>query len=411
MEVYKMSKEMVDNNRKTEKTPNENLDSEKTNQFIRIGLIASLGLSLIMFWWIITNTILWSHGEGQNYVIIPLALSILVIPFELELLQRIPSRKFLIAQFIIGSICQMIFDYVIYNAIHNLYPNVVSFLNRDDVIGTAWLSTEIELMQLLGMWMVSTFIIQIPSIFALLKISGTPEKLKKDLHFGMIILGIFLGLRWGGTWSAPLHNLIYSLILIPLIITCLFSTNIDNIDSINIEAYKTSFLSTSAMFFIIGYWSIVIESQFSPSPSESYIWLISSFVHSIISLILYKFDFQKKIKKLLILILWIIALISTIFLILININFKFTELRIYWLIFIVVGSSVFPELLVNTYKEDLEKSKAKFLKNMLFLISGFLGIIIAYVVNIYDPLSSYIAIGFVVINFIFYIPVIKKIKI
>ena len=92
------------------------------------------------------------------------------------------------------------------------------------------------------------------------------------------------GIRWGGSWSAPIHNLIYLLILVPILYIAKFE-KVDNRFAFPGDNQNISIL------FLFGFWFGMNEFQMSLQLNQTWIYLLPAMLHLIIGLFSIKKDF------------------------------------------------------------------------------------------------------------------------
>jgi hypothetical protein len=368
------------------------------------------GLSISTIWWILSNVILWSDGKHMEYILIPLVLGLLLTLVELEICKRKNPWNLVKLQLIVGLLGIIMVDILVYLSLNAIGPTWLNFQNPNYVNSTRWLSSDEYLMFLFGFWFAFQFIGIFPSMTCLLLFQGKDfSDYQKPWHLSWILLGILLGIRVGGTWSGIFYHAIYTLVLFPILVYLALDFIPKKTDGTLVSIPLIPLL---AILFLCGFWYAIIEAQQAPSQYGNIYWFIPSLFHTI-AWILLKPASQDKgkqwliLKKKALLMLWLVAEFGLIFLFMMNLFAFFAITRPIWLVLAVIGSSLALELLAL-----LGRSKPnKFMIWSLFgMIAVFLGIIFPYAPNVFDPISSYVAVAFIIVNIFMTVPFILKVQ-
>ncbi|MBD3185226.1 hypothetical protein GF325_00245 [Candidatus Bathyarchaeota archaeon] len=191
------------------------------------GSIALLGLQAVVLPWVLSTLLTWSTDDLlEGTAVIPLAvLPLFIAPLLLALMFRFTRflgfikilRKALLPT-VIGI--QLLLDWIIYAKFHHFWPFSAPSIEGGLPFSTGWLSTDILPAWLLVGWLNWTMLAVIPAVLGAIISRSTAEGIdsKRSMHSGMLIIGMFMVLRWSGAWSVTFHHLVSTALLLPLVL-------------------------------------------------------------------------------------------------------------------------------------------------------------------------------------------------
>jgi hypothetical protein len=390
------------------------LNVSRVRQGATAILVLVFGLQLVGLWWWLSQLMFWIHDDTSEgilpYFLVPFLLCWVLMPLVGK---NTPVRPLLhrIARIVlpIGLFLEAVVGWLIYANLSRFplfpepaYPGEGSLL-------AGWLSTDLTPLYLAVVWAWAAFFLIIPAVIGLWRQRGElPAAIEersstRGWHWGVLVLSVFLAIRWGGIHSQMLLLATVVLLLVPWCIAVLpKDCNTSQSDpSIPLRSYPL--LPGLAMLFILAFWFFVIEIQLQNRLGTTYLWGIPAAGHAILLIIFRKPTSQVRQKPFLG--LWICLEIVTIGMCSINLALFLFNLRYLWLVAGSLCGALGPELYL-AFRGTIKKATVP--RIWLIGLVFFMGLLFPYLPNAYDPLSSYIAIGLCVVNVPFTIPYIIK---
>ncbi len=363
--------------------------------------IALIGLQVVMVPWMLATILTWSTDDmlEDNIPLYVLLGALLLAPVALLVVLRL--AKINVVKKVLGNvlvyvalIVQIFLDYLLYAKFHKLFPFAPDAVIDGEPLQTGWMATDNEPILLFSIWAAWSLLVFLPSLVG--SISRTPglpgNALKSGFHVGFVVIGLAMGLQFGGPWSFPLQHLVAIAALLPFLYVTRGAGS-GAPDTSGRPFYPV--FSTIGLYFIIAFWSSTLIVQAGAAPVMLVPWACFCLANLALALAGWKrpgWEVSPGGKKLVVL-AWLILIGATACVIMVNLIGFFAEALVLWLSLGIVGISVFPEML--SWKEQFGRKIVG--SRLLFAMYLFiLGIIMAYLPNIYDPISSYAA--FVIIG-------------
>ena len=385
----------------SEKKLNEiNTNNHYGNHGVSLILLLML-LQLIMIPWVCNIFYYWSDGETSTFL--PFVISLLISPLICVLIINNKGSKIFSLfnnkmTLIILLIALAIVDIL-------MYMQFARILVVGNTLPIGWTATEKAPVIYLSLWAAITFMGIIPTCIGLL---NTTIKNKTTLafnsHLSLMILFFFLAIRWGGSWSAPLYNMIFNLVLIPIFYIQKFETS-DKDDCEDHEyhadqEYKFPGSNQNiSIIFMFGFWFSVLEFQMALQLSQTWIYFIPAIVNGFSHILFRNHNSSQKwiIDKKMGLIIWILLTITSFCIVFTNIWTLFIEIRELILIFGLIFASILPEITQNFNMIR----KQTIIPRLFYTAFAFMfGLLIPIIINIYDPISSYVVLFLITLTFI-----------
>ncbi|MHA1679513.1 MAG: hypothetical protein ACTSUE_00800, partial [Promethearchaeota archaeon] len=275
---------------KTTKDMDGNINPVKISSGLLIGL---LGLQLSMIPWILNVLLTWTSGSvlGEGYALYLILASLMFSPIisammlKLATLPRfaVVAKKLLIYVALAG---QLLIDWLVYAKIHSFFPFSEHDMINGTPIGSGWISSEVEPMNLLSIWMAWAMLFVIPVILACLA-SNKPRGSagRQSMHVGMLILGITLALRWGGSWSAPYHHFVITAGFLPALVAFIPRTiGAGREHQDGNKRVSRPIFSTAGLLFMLGFCFGVPLIQSGNHLDSSLAWLALALSNALILL-------------------------------------------------------------------------------------------------------------------------------
>lgn len=334
--------------------------------------------------------------ETSGFLLLPLILLPLSIPIAIYLLKMKPKLTitYLIViglSFVLMIIIEL--SFILY--LQRFIPSNPTDIPSGFTIPSIWLSNEIIPMTIVTLWFFNSLLFLLPaSVAIIIKTTNTTQQWTQTGHLSIAIIATVFALREWLYVENGIYYLLFGLILIPFMIFHLISESSNiKMTSLNVEKRIQIFQPTIAILFFIGFWWVILEAQATGRMDESSLWAIPA----IGSWILYILEQNKSMseyiaskRRFIIIISWCIMFGATVLYIS---GFLFAIINQHNTIFLAVGS-IFLILLPEYLISGTPRIK-KFFKIPRQLIVGFsflIGLLIAFIVNIEDPISSYIVI-------------------
>jgi hypothetical protein len=258
-----------------------------------------------------------------------------------------------------------------------------------------WLSNEQMPMILITLWFFASLLFLTPTTIAIIFIT-TPNKNQwiQSGHFSIIMIAIMFGIREWLYFDNGIYYLFVGIILLPFIFHEII-INFSNLKEFFSKPKEKDIIPqpTTGILFFIGFWVIVLEAQASGHMDGSFLWIIPAIGNFLVLLIVRNEKFnrifiekQQNILK----IAWLIMGGASICYISGFLSAGFNQ---YYQIFLGIGSILlilFPEFLIGGTPKI--KSILRIPHQLFVGFSFLIGLLLAFIANIEDPISSYITI-------------------
>ncbi|MBN2151818.1 MAG: hypothetical protein JW839_10255 [Candidatus Lokiarchaeota archaeon] len=353
-------------------------------------LVALLGMQIVAVMWMLVTALNWSTEETieDNVALYLMILPLLLMPFLVPLavkLSRFPrfatvARNWLVY---IGLAGQLFLDWLVYARFNGLFPFPLGA-----PLHTGWLSSDKVPLVLFAAWFNWSALVVIPLLLcSLLATSPGGNGLATRLHAGMAILAAAVGLQWGGPWSLPLNHLVWVATLMALL-----SVLQDRRPMSKAPAQRTYYpvFSTAGLAFIVSFWLSAPTIGSMGAPSEPWPWLACCTASVVLVAVALKRPSWPRSSryKAGVLVAWMCCCVATVAMIMVNLSAWFAEYLVAWRVIGMATLSFSPALLAITGRVGTRRTGGR-LCFTAFMVIG--GMILPYLLNIFDPISSYSA--------------------
>lgn len=350
-------------------------------------LVALLGMQVTFIPWMLVTLLNWSTDDmlEGNIPLYLMLLPLFLIPFLVPLgvkLSRLPrfatfSRNWLVY---IGLAVQALLDWLIYARFNGLFP-------FDDVT-PGWFSGDNMPIALFAAWFNWSAIVVIPGLIcALLGTGAGGIKVTVSHHAGLAILAGSMGMQWGGPWSMPLAHLVWVAIL-GAILSLVQDRRPSGAQPAERQYYPV--FSTAGVTFLACFWSSVTTITSGGAPSQAWPWLACSITSVLLLLLSIKRPgwIESVRSRHCIIVAWMTLCGATIAMILVNLFSWVAQMLVSWQLLGFTFLSFAPVVFARGSKVGTTRTGGRLAFAGLMAI---LGIIVPYLLNIYDPVSSYMA--------------------
>nr|MDO8086218.1 hypothetical protein [Candidatus Sigynarchaeum springense] len=353
-------------------------------------LVALLGMQIVAVMWMLVTALNWSTEETieDNVAFYLMVLPLLLVPFLVPLavkLSRFPrfatvARNWLVY---VGLAGQLFLDWLVYARFNGLFPFPLG-----TPLHTGWLSSDKTPIVLFAAWVNWSAFVVIPSLAcSLLATTQGGHRFTASLHAGMAILAAAVGLQWGGPWSLPLNHLVWVATLMALL-----SAVQDRQPLPEAPAERTYYpvFSMAGMAFIVGFWLGNPAIGSMGAPSEPWPWLACCTASVVLVAVALKRPSWpgSPLHKAGVLLSWICCCFATVAMIMVNLSAWFAGYLVAWRVIGMVALSFSPSLLAITGRVGTRRTGGRLLFAAFMVIGG---MILPYLLNLYDPVSSYAA--------------------
>ena len=361
-----------------------------SNQLGIITVLIILFLQISMMPWFLEVLIHWSDGEESTYgafflifLLSPILLVFLVNNLKVRLFQIYQKKEFLLGCLVVLALL----DFIIYGYFSRLFL-------APEGLPSGWTALEDQPAPFITLWGVVAFLGVIPSCLGIL-ITRIETSADLALNSHLAFLGFFLlmALRWGGSWAAPQHHLVYNLALVPV----LYIVQLEPIDAPSSIPERNQNL---AILYLFGFWLAAFELFVGLQLNRVWLYIIPAIGHGLLYVFFksrYEKEAQGLIRREFALGLWVALVIVTILTTLTNLWSIFLE---NWEALLIVGmllAAFLPEIFFSTRVIRERTLVPRFFYSSYTFLAGFLSPILMI---LFEALSTYIIIGFIVISLV-----------
>lgn len=355
-----------------------------------------LALNAAMIPWFVSTILGWSTSDMLEdnlalYLLLgSLILGPLVIAITLRLAKSPNFARVLRGGVIhVGLVGQIVIDWLIYARFHALFPfDTPQYIIDGMPLQTGWIATDGIPFILFGAWAAWTMLLVVPSLVGhVLVTNAATSDTRPGMHLGFVILGLAMGLRWGGPWSATLHHLVVVAFLLPA-----FAVVIARTQPVpwNAERRHLPIFSTVGLFALLGFWLALPGTQASTQLATTWTWLVLAAASAALLRLSVKARGWNDSTggKAVATGAWCALAVATACTLLANLNAIFSGLLLVWTCLGLAALSFFPEMLAMKAGVGRKAIGTRvFATGLVFIAS----IILAFITNVYDPVSTYAA--------------------